>query len=902
MPLDSYNKKRDFSRTREPATGEATGGNPTFVVQKHAARRLHYDVRLEMDGVLKSWAVPRGPSLNPDDKRMAVFVEDHPLDYAGFEGVIGHGNYGAGQVIVWDAGVYSPDEGGLSFGDRAEAEERMAEGLAAGKLSFTLRGRKLRGSWTLVRTSKGPKEWLLIKHRDEHADADHNILAEERSILSALTLDDMKAGRLPDREEPDEPDGRPAKMPRQLKPMLARMADNPFSNPDWIFEPKLDGHRATAYLNNGVVTLRSRTGRDITGQFPEVVDELQAQPGTEWVLDGEIVALNDDGLPDFGILQRHLDPRERGNLERLHVAPMLVYYPFDLAHLDGRSFDGVPLRRRKALLERAVIPGERVKLVDYVAAEGEMFFDAVTGMGLEGMVAKRADSMYEPGARSAAWIKVKAIKSQEFIVGGYTKGEGARASTFGALLLGHYEDGVLRYAGRVGSGFDSRTLEALSGELGALRVDESPFGDGEEIDVDGPMWVRPELVAQTKFSQWTDENRLRAPVFLWMMPDVDPATVTRDAAVAVPPSRPRVSEPNAVTPASQISDAVAQLSGDEDTLDLELDGHRVHLTNLRKTLWPEGDGHRAVTKGEMIRYYVRMAPVLLGHLRDRPLTLTRYPNGITGESFYQKHYGHELPGFVETVDLFSSHNEGDGEYILVNNLPTLVWLAQLADLELHPWLSRVAQQPDATHLTTDFTGSREALEGSVLNYPDFINFDLDPYIYSGDERPGDEPELNRRAFSKGAEVALALKEVLDQLSLSSFVKTSGKTGLHIYVPVLRRYDFKSTRKTCELIGRFLMERKPQDVTMQWTIEKRAGKIFLDHNQNVRGKNMASIYSLRPLMGAPVSTPLRWDELEDVYPTQFTIDTVPDRIEQLGDLWAGVLDAKHDLGRLLGADA
>ena len=385
------------------------------------------------------------------------------------------------------------------------------------------------------------------------------------------------------------------------------------------------------------------------------------------------------------------------------------------------------------------------------------------------------------------------------------------------------------------------------------------------------------------------------------MPEVDPATVTRDAAVAAPPSRPRDSAPNNVPVVSQVSDAVEQLSGDADTLNLELDGHQVHLTNLQKPLWPEGDGYRAVTKGEMIRYYVRMAPVLLGHLRDRPLTLTRYPDGITGESFYQKHYGHELPEFVETTGIFSSSNEGDGEYILVNNLPTLVWLAQLADLELHPWLSRVAQQPDATHLTTDFTGSREALEGSTLNYPDFINFDLDPYIYSGDERPGDEAELNRRAFAKAAEVALALKEVLDQLSLSSFVKTSGKTGLHIYVPVLRRYDFKSTRKTCELIGRFLMERKPRDVTMQWTIEKRAGKIFLDHNQNVRGKNMASIYSLRPLMGAPVSTPLRWDELEDVYPTQFTIESVPDRVEELGDLWAGVLDAKHDLGRLLGAE-
>jgi bifunctional non-homologous end joining protein LigD len=312
--------------------------------------------------------------------------------------------------------------GELSFGNRAEAEERMAEGIEAGKLSFTLRGRKLHGSWTLVRTSRGPKEWLLIKHKDEHADEDRDILDEDRSIVSALTLDDLKAGRLPEPGESGEPDGLPTKIPRQLKPVLARMAEDPFSNPDWIFEPKLDGHRATAYLRDGVVTLRSRTGRDITGQFPEVVDELQAQPGAEWVLDGEIVALNDDGLPDFGILQRHLDPRERGNLDRLDVAPVLAYYPFDLVHLDGNSLVGVPLLRRKALLERTVIPGDRIKLVDYVVADGEMFFDAITTMGLEGMVAKRADSMYEPGARSPTWIKVKVVKSQEFVVGGYTNG------------------------------------------------------------------------------------------------------------------------------------------------------------------------------------------------------------------------------------------------------------------------------------------------------------------------------------------------------------------------------------------------------------------------------------------------------------------------------------------------
>ena len=300
----------------------------------------------------------------------------------------------------------------------------------------------------------------------------------------------------------------------------------------------------------------------------------------------------------------------------------------------------------------------------------------------------------------------------------------------------------------------------------------------------------------------------------------------------------------------------------------------------------------------MIRFYARMGPVVLPHLRGRPITLTRYPDGIHGESFYQKHWGHKLPEFVETVRLFSSHNEGDVEYIMANNLPTLIWLAQIADIELHPWLSRTVRESEAGHLGTTFTGSGEELEASVLNYPDFIAFDLDPYIYSGSEKPGGEPELNRRAFAKVVEVAYALKDILDQLSLSSFLKTSGKTGLHIYVPIVRRYDYSVARKTCELVGRFLMQHRPQDVTMEWTVSKRGERIFLDHNQNVRGKNMASIYSLRPLPGAPVSTPLRWDELDKIYPTDFTIDTVPDRVAELGDLWAGILESKHDLSRLL----
>ena len=406
-------------------------------------------------------------------------------------------------------------------------------------------------------------------------------------------------------------------------------------------------------------------------------------------------------------------------------------------------------------------------------------------------------------------------------------------------------------------------------------------------------WTRPELVVEVSFSERTEDGRLRFPVFLRLRPDLDPASVTAQWGEGAP--APVVQ----AVPESADGDEVSeQLSEKSPTVIVEVGGHRIGLTNLDKVFWPAHDGRPAVTKRDMVRYYARMASVIVPHLRDRPLTLTRYPDGILGQSFYQKHWGHDLPDFVETLRVFSPTNDGDVEYIMVNNAQTLVWLAQLADLEMHPWLSRITTGPDAAHLSADFAGSAEALRGSALSYPDFIVFDLDPYIYSGEEKAGDEPELNRRAFAKTCEVALALKEVLDELSLSSFVKTSGKTGLHVYVPVLRQYDFGVARKTCELIGRFLLQGRPREVTMDWAVEKRTGKVFLDHKQNVRGKNMASIYSLRPAVGAPVSTPIGWDELGDVYPTELNIETTPERVAEMGDLWADVYESKHDLRRLL----
>ena len=905
--LDRYKSKRDFTRTPEPkpAFRSESNRNLHFVVQKHAASRLHYDFRLELDGVLKSWAVPKGPSFDRSEKKLAVLVEDHPLDYATFEGVIAHGNYGAGHVIVWDAGTYSPDEGGhLSFGNRKEAEERMRQELEAGKLSITLRGRKLKGSWTLVRTARSPTDWLLIKHKDKYADSGEDILKSERSVQSGLTLQDLKDGRLPDPAlnatqvgEQARALGKGGTFPSKLKPMLARMVNDPFSHSDWLFEPKLDGFRALAFVRHGQVTVRSRNGIDLTERVPMIAAELQAQSEEELVLDGELVAINDQGLPDFGLLQQSMN-MDRHAIKSPHSLATIVYYPFDLLHIAGIDLRATPLIERKKLLEQAIVPGDHVQHIQYVEADGKSFFEAALQLGLEGMVAKRRDSVYVPGGRSSSWLKVKAVKAQEFVIGGYTLGTGARSRTFGALLLGYYQGDKLLYAGRVGSGFDQSTLEDIQASLTALCTDASPFVQDPELDQIKAKWVRPELIAQTKFAQWTVDGRLRAPVFLGLRSDLDPKLVTRETEESIAIVHDAGAAPKLEASDAEITAILEQLSGEQDKIALQVAGHRVQLTNLNKELWPAADNQPSVTKRDMIRYYARISPALLPHLHDRPMTLTRYPNGIHGKSFYQKHLEYTLPEFVETVSLFSSHTEGDGGYIMVNNLPTLVWLAQLANIEFHPWLSRTIRESDALHASIDFVGSKATIESSVLNYPDFIVFDLDPYIYSGKESKGDEPELNRRAFSKVKEVAWSLREILDQLALSSFLKTSGKTGLHIYVPILRQYDYSITRKTCELIGRFVMEHRPNDVTMEWSVSKRTGKVFLDHNQNTRSKNMASIYSLRPLAGAPVSAPLRWDELKDVYPTDFNIETVPDRVEAIGDLWSDVLGAKHDLHRLL----
>jgi bifunctional non-homologous end joining protein LigD len=943
--LDRYTAKRKFTVTPEPGPKIVPRRGPLlFVIQKHAATRLHYDFRLELDGVLKSWAVPKGPSIDPADKRLAVEVEDHPFDYGSFEGFIPEKQYGAGNVIVWDCGVYSPDEAEkYSFGDRRQAEERLRQELKDGKLSFFLCGEKLKGSYTLVRT-KLTKQWLLIKHRDRFAQA-NDVLARARSVLSGASLDDMSPNELPKRLDASvlAPAGPAEAMPKTLAPMLAEIGDAAHTDPRWLYEPKLDGYRVLAFVENGKVRLQSRNGLDYTTPFPEVTSELAKLPYDSILLDGEIVAFDPNGVPSFNALQNRATLKTEKEIAEARAKVPLAYVCFDILHFAGLNLRGAPYTDRRRYLSQCLLPSEHVQLV-HASDDAEKLYAAAMDRGFEGIVAKRKESIYVPGKRTSAWQKIKAVQSGEFVVGGYTKGKGAR-EPLGALLLGYFDKKDFHYVGHVGSGLDEATFHDLRERVAKLTRTSSPFA--EKVDLHRPTtWLEPKLVAEVNFASVTPDGNLRAPVFLRLRTDLKPSDVrsapdqlgkgngagrsnggadgvdteaggqsTHGKRAAAKGARGRASKRGAKSshvsasapkaqsePAAEdrapsqdhIDSALDQLNQKSNRLDIDVGGAKVRLTNLDREYWPGDKKVKPVTKRDLLRYLAGVSPYMLTHLQDRPLTMIRMPEGIHGERFFQKHWSQAKPDYVDSVTVFSEHKDERHAYVVANNLPTLLWLGQVGTLEFHVWHSRYTPGEDTTAQTKDFSSSIEALESSVLNYPDFIVFDLDPYIYSGKEAQGAEPELNKKGFAMGRRVAFWLRELLREMKLDAVVKTSGKTGLHVFVPIERTVNFDEARKICEMVGRHLMREHPKDITMEWATQKRTGKVFFDHNMNVRGKTLNSAYSPRGVAGAPVSMPLTWEELEAAEPTDFTIGNALKRLSRTGDRWRDVLSAKYSL--------
>lgn len=883
--LAEYEQKRDFEKTPEPSGRSAdTGEGPLiFVVHKHDARRLHYDIRLELDGVLLSFPVPKGPSATIGERRLAVRTEDHPLDYASFEGMIPRGEYGAGSSILWDAGTYSPDEEGLSFDDREEAQRQMREGLERGKLSVTFRGRKLKGSWAFVKTKEN---WLLLKHRDAAANAPVELVEDAASVVSGLTNDQMAAGQRAERRDPS-PHYAPPSLPAARKaalttiaPMLAS-AGKPIPGEGWSYEPKLDGMRVLAYLDHGTVRLISRGGIDVTRTYPGVAGALAAQPAATLVLDGEVVAVDEHGRPSFEVLQQRINLRGASEITAAERTWPVYFYAFDIVHLDGYDLSKCPLWQRREVLWRVLLPTPEVLPTAVIALPPDEAYNTAVSHGFEGIIAKRDESRYEPGKRSDSWRKRKATNVDVFVIAGWTPGKGSRGSSLGGLVLAERDaNGTLHYRGRVGSGFDEATLADLRSRLDPIGGGPNPFGrktpEGSDV-----TWVQPEIEVLVEYAERTSGGQLRAPVFRGF-----PSAADGIAAAPQDAGGPEVIRH------LERGGASARLSGE---------GWELGVTNLDKEMWPPHEDEPAVTKRDLLVYSALAWPHARRHLEHRLLTLTRMPNGIHGKRFYQRHWSAHQPGFVETVRVFSEGDNVDKDFLLCNNLPTLLWLGQLADLEWHVGLARTDLGPDAGGATLDFDGTAERLDGSVLNRPDVLLIDLDPYIYRGDEKPGEEPKPSTHGFEAAKEAAFAVKELLDSLSLPCFVKTSGATGLHLFVPMKRTLEFDSVRAVAQALAAELVGRHSGLLTTEWESVKRRGKVFVDANQNARHKALAAAYSPRSHPGAPVSTPVTWKELPSLRLGQFTLRTTPARLESGGDPWATIRSAAVDLRERLGLD-
>jgi len=888
--LQKYNKKRKFASTPEPVgqVTEVKTGPKVFTIQKHRASHIHYDLRLEDETrVLKSWAVPKGPSVDPQVKRLAVLVEDHPYDYLLFEGTIPKGNYGAGTVIVWDHGTYT-------------INGTLLEQFKKGKISIELHGQKLRGKFSLVRTNR-ENQWLLFKSNDEFASIGRDILGElPQSVLTGRdNISDISntkpTSTSKNRERPSSKSKNVMSQSKghaeleylqylpskKIKPMLATAIDKPFDNKEWVFEVKWDGVRAIAFVRNNVARLQSRNGNDITAAYPEVVEAVQKSKigNGSAVLDGEIVVLDKNGHPDFQGHQRRMHIQNVKQIEKLAEEIPATYYLFDILYHDGKNVEQLSYLERRQLLTEAIRLNENIRISDFIEERGVEILAHTKKLNLEGIIAKKKTSTYKEGTRSQDWLKIKNIKTLDCVVVGYTEGLGRRKNAFGSLLLAIYNPKKKKFTfvGHSGSGFDDKAIELSYSKLQKIRSNTMPIENLPYKNRD-TVWVEPLFVAEIKFTGWTKDGIMRAPIFLRFRDDKSPEECILQS-----------DEPTEkVTGLEHQSKVPRQSRGSPGPNQSDTSG----FSNLGKIYWKLTSEHANITKGDLIGYYEAVSELILPHLKDRPLSLSRYPNGIEGKSFYHKDWSMSKPDYAVTVPVYSEHRDEPINYLVCNNKKSLLWIANLGAIEMHPWYSRIKNFESCDNSSLLYE------EKCGLNFPDFIVFDLDPYIYSGTEGKGQEPEYNTKGFKAAVDVAYELRDLFNELKIKSFVKTSGKTGLHIYVPIKNEYTYDQTRSFAEIIGNMLMSRLPKKITMEWNTAKRTGKVFFDYNQNSRGKTIASVYSVRPTTSATVSMPVRWDELGSIVPKDFTLLGLPDIIKGKIDPWKGVLDDKQDMNSIL----
>lgn len=916
MALEEYRRKRDFTRTPEPS-GEAPSQGPgpassgasdwhslphghRYCVQQHRATRMHFDFRLEHNGVLLSWPIPRGPTLDPKVRRLAVQTEDHPVDYGDFEGVIPSG-YGAGTVLLWDIGAYEWIK---------ETAEDFDASYAKGDLKFRLDGIKLCGEFALIRigdrgrryggSSDGDRNWLMIKKRDECVVEGYDAMEHAVSVKTGRTLDEIAAagggdpreqaraaraaraggGRTARATTPAGSTAAASLLATLPAPMLATSVDRPFSRDGWFFELKWDGVRAIAGIEGERVRIAGRSGRDETSRYPELASLSRALRGHNAIVDGEIVVLEEDGRPSFERLQSRINVSRESDVRRVMREHPATYAVFDILHLDGRDLMNTTLRIRKKTLRDVLADADSVMYTDHVERDGETFFTAVMERGIEGMIGKRGDSIYQPGRRSHDWVKVKAWQSQTCVIAGYTSGRGRRTKQLGALILGVYNGDDLVHCGQVGTGFNEATLRSLRQRLDALVTTECPLRPPPRT-AEPATWVRPELVCEVRHAGWTKQGILRHPAYLGLREDVAPIDCRREetapveAVLAVAEAVPGTAEPSpprsrgrrtlasprgdralpaAPPPApGATEELIAQLSSLGNNGTLEVEGRRLKLTNLDKVMWPD-DG---LTKRDLVAHYVRVGPVLLPYLRDRPLSMQVFPDGIAGKSFWRKDKPSHAPEWIQS---WVYHGEKTKEYVVVNELATLVWVANAASIDLHPWHSRI----------------------DAPNQPDWAVFDLDP--------------AEGATFASVVTIAKLVGVALQHYALHSVIKTTGQTGLQVYVPIRRGPDYTEVRNWVEGVSRAVGSIVPELVSWEWTVSRRTGRVRLDYTQNIINKTLTAPYTVRAVPRAPVSAPITWEEIDDpaLRPDRWTVHTIGERLAEVGDLFTGALAGDQDL--------
>lgn len=892
MALTNYKRKRNFKESPEPVGGKPDSDKLRFVIQKHDASHLHYDFRLEMEGVLKSWAVPKGPSTDPEIKRLAMMVEDHPYDYRNFEGIIPSG-YGAGTVIIWDEGFYEPAD--ADGKDKKTQDKELRKGIHAGKLHFVLHGKKLKGEFALVKThGREENAWLLFKVKDKYASKE-DITLKDKSVISKKTLaqvektstnfygskrvkesavkskkekelnkrSDVKAAskknsaeikKKPQKKTPVK--GERAKFPVKISPMLATLVDKPFDNDEWLYEVKWDGYRTISLCNKNKVELRSRNDKSFNEKFYPVYNALR-----KWnmnaVVDGEVVVLDENGKSNFGALQNW----------RSEADGEIYFYVFDLLWLDGNDMMQLPLSERRAQLKKIIPADNIIRLSESFDVGGIEFFETAKKIGLEGIIAKKADSKYTPGIRSKEWLKIKANKRQEMVIGGYTINDDS-SKLFSSLLLGVFKKGKLIYTGKVGTGFNDKQQKEMMSQFKAYKIKSCPF---EEMpDVNKPsrfrpnpphakeFWLKPVLVCEVSFTEMTSDGIMRHPSFEGMRIDKKAGDIGIEKATDVKKLTKEDKSPKMILQPAEKKGRKTFLNPADETQVREINGHTIKFNNLSKIYWPK----EKITKRDMLNYYYQVAPYILPYLKDRPQSMNRHPNGIAGKSFYFKDVTGTAPDWVEKFKYKSPSDNRLRKYLVAKDDASLLYMATLGCIEMNPWSSRVGSE----------------------DYPDWCVIDLDPA---------------ENTFNQVIEAANVTNEILLNMGIKSYPKTSGSTGIHIYIPLGAKYTYEQSKEFARVIATMVHNEIPKYTSIERIVKARKGKMYIDFLQNRPQATVAAAYSLRPKPGAPVSMPLHWDEVKKgLKINDFNIGNALDRIKSEGDIFKPVLGKGIDMEKAL----